>query len=97
MFALSSSVYLQSGSRLCGDVGGAFKEELRLLPFLTMVPLGAGKRGPGTNVAIMVMVRITGPSHYRLHLGLPGAADCPAVAAASIVERQHFGHQGWLR
>lgn len=26
--------------------------------------LGAGERGPGTNVAIMLMVRITEDSHY---------------------------------
>lgn len=25
---------------------------------------GAGERGPGTNVAIMLMVRITGDAHY---------------------------------
>lgn len=37
--------------------------ELRLLP-LNNGSLGAGKRGPGTNVVIMLMVRITRDGHY---------------------------------
>lgn len=56
----SSSVCLQSRSVTSG---GAFKKELRLVP-LNNGSLGAEERGPGTNVAIMLMVRITGDSHY---------------------------------
>lgn len=75
--------------------GGVFKRNgLRLVP-LNNGSLGAGKRGPGTNVAIMLMVRITGDSHYWPELGLLCRADHPA-AAASIREAWHFGHQGWL-
>lgn len=58
VLSLSSAVRLQSVAtersleRSCG-----------------LVPLdngssGAGERGPGTNVAIMLMVRITGDAHY---------------------------------
>lgn len=39
------------------------QEESRLVPSNNR-SLGAGKRGPGTNVAIMVMVKITGDGHY---------------------------------
>lgn len=60
VFPRSSSVCLQSGSVVSG---GASKRELWLVP-LNNSSLGAEKRGPGTNVAIMLMVRITGDSHY---------------------------------
>lgn len=54
--------------------------ELRLLP-LNNGSLGAGKRGPGTNVAIMLMVRITRDGHYGPHLRLVCRGDRPATAA----------------
>lgn len=93
VFPLSSSVCLQSVSRICGQQR-SLKKELWLVP-LNNGSLGAGKRGPGTNVAIMLMARITGDSHYWPHLRLLCRADCPA-AAASFAEAQNFGHQGWL-
>lgn len=43
--------------------------------------LGAEKRGPGTNVAIMLMVRITGDSNYWPYLRLLYRDDHPAAAA----------------
>ena len=49
--------------------------------------LGARKHGPGTNVAIMLMVRITGDSHYWHSPGLLCRADRPAAAASITVTK----------
>lgn len=54
--------------------GGVFKKGLKLVP-LNNGSLGAEKRGPGTNVAIMLMVRITADSHYWPYLKLLCWAD----------------------
>lgn len=43
--------------------GGSLRNQLCLMPSDNS-SLGAGERGPGTNVAIMLMVRITEDSHY---------------------------------
>lgn len=72
----------------------SLKKELWLVP-LNNGSLGAGKRGPGTNVAIMLMVRITGDGHYWPYIGLLCSADCSA-ATASIVETQRLAHHDWL-
>lgn len=62
VLSLSSCVCLQ-GSVRSVTTGGVLKKGLRLVPLNNSTP-GAGKRGPGTNVAIMLMVRITADSHY---------------------------------
>lgn len=54
--------------------GGVFKKGLKLVP-LNNGSLGAEKHGPGTNVAIMLMVRITADSHYWPYLKLLCRAD----------------------
>lgn len=48
---------------VCGISGGVFNRAPWLLP-LNNGSLGAAKRDPGTNVAIMLMVRITADGHY---------------------------------
>lgn len=68
--------------------------ELRLLP-LNNGSLGAAKRGPGTNVAIMLMVRITGDGHYWPHLGL--ACRGKPSSHCSHGRGKRFGYQGLLR
>lgn len=93
----SQSVLSLCSSECLQSVSGqwrSLKKELWRVP-LNNGSLGAGKRGPGTNVAIMLMVRITGDDHYWPYLRLLCRADCPA-ATASIAEAQRFAHQGWL-
>lgn len=93
LFSPFSSVCLQSISQICGQ-WRSLKKGLWLVP-LNNGSLGAGKRGPGTNVAIMLMVRITGDIHYWPYLRLLCRADCPA-GTVSVAEALRFGHQGQL-
>lgn len=65
--------------------------ELRLLPW-NNGSLGAAKRGPGTNVAIMLMVRITGDGHYWPHLVLACRGKPSRRGRGKL-----FGDQGLLR
>lgn len=68
--------------------------ELRLLS-LNNGSLGAAKRGPGTNVAIMLMVRITADGHYWPHLGLARRGEPSGHRSRGC--RKRFGYQGSLR